>query len=200
MRKQIVLLSAKQGGGKTTTQRALLTRLLDKNFNVVMLNFADIIYEMHDKVIATLSQHWPDRGIVKDGPLLQLLGTEWGRNTIDKDIWVKCLRSKADQWFSQQTGDSVVIVGDCRFKNEFEFFPDALRVRLTCREEVRRLRCSMWRPNVSHPSEIDLDSTEYLNLFDLQLNTELTPVDGCVDLIVAKLMKCDWQGKRRSNF
>lgn len=45
--------------------------------------------------------------------LLQTLGTEWGRNSVDPDIWVKC----AENAVNELPGVSVVF-DDVRFENE----------------------------------------------------------------------------------
>ncbi len=44
--------------------------------------------------------------------LMQTLGTEWGRNLIDEDIWLKLVQSKWDVL------DSNMVVADVRFENE----------------------------------------------------------------------------------
>jgi nucleoside-triphosphatase THEP1 len=183
--KQIILLSGKQGSGKTTLQNSLVTWLQQKELRVVTLNFADVLYEMHNRVLDVLNEYWPRRDIVKDGPLLQLLGTEWGRKTIDEDIWVKIMQYKV----AAAKDVDVFIVGDCRFENEFNAFPEALRVRLRADEGARKKRCSMWRDNTKHPSETGLDEYAVKGLFDLYINTDDTPAAGCLALVLAQLTK-----------
>lgn len=193
---KVVLISGKQGSGKTTLQKALChewtasPRMGDGR----AFNFADIIYEMHDKVLAVLHNYWPDRNLVKDGPLLQLLGTQWGRDTIDTDIWVKCMVKKLEVMAQFNVG--LAVVGDCRFENEFDAFPDALRVRLYCPESTRKLRCSMWRDNVLHPSEIGLDEYHVKNKFDLVLQTHTMTLEQAVFAVFNKL-DLGWMDKRK---
>lgn len=200
---QIVLISGPQGSGKTTTQNLLATRWQERmEQTVYCVNFADILYEMHNSVLSILEQYWPKRDLVKDGPLLQVLGTDWGRKTIDENIWVKCLQNKlkkrrADD-FSGGAVPELVIVGDCRFENEFDGFPEALRVRLECPEEDRKKRCSMWRDNTKHPSEISLDRYAAEGRFDLYLRTDNTDPEACVTLIMAQLQKNVWSEKRKA--
>lgn len=45
---------------------------------------------------------------------MQTLGTEWGRDIIDRDLWVRAWRARVDQ---APAGVGVVI-DDCRFPNE----------------------------------------------------------------------------------
>lgn len=185
---QIVLISGKQGAGKTSLQEALLAQW--KRFagkGGVKLNFADTLYEMHDAVLNILHRHLPKRNIVKDGPLLQLLGTEWGRKTIHQEIWVAILRERIKDFASLQ--DLLFVVGDCRFENEFDGFPEALKVRLTCPEEVRKARCSMWRENTQHPSEVGLDAYEAQGKFDLVIDTSEFNISSAADQVEYLLLQ-----------
>ncbi len=204
MRTQIVLESGKQGSGKDTIAYGCaqaLTRIHSlanvdfkpsfTNFNVVCLKFADTIYTMHDKCLEILKERGVNRAIVKDGYLLQMLGTEWGRKTISENVWVDCLKGQVNnvikKYEKKNCTNLVIFVTDCRFKNEFHAFPEALRVRLDCPEYVRKQRCSMWRNTTRHPSETDLDQYFLAGLFDLTLNTHLLGIEACVNKINAKL-------------
>ena len=192
---KIVLLSGKQGSGKTTLQKALIRKWNDEQTNsqsylkkfAFATNFADVIYEMHDAVLKILHRYWPDRGLKKDGPLLQVLGTQWGRETIDQDVWVKVLRSKIKRDFESDQYCGLIVIGDCRFENEFDAFPDALRVRLYCPEKERKERCEMWRENKTHASEIGLDQYYLNGKFDLVLTTHKAGIDDCVERVFSAL-------------
>lgn len=192
----VISLSAKQGSGKTTLQKALVEALWNRfELHSLVINFADPLYEMHDAVLKVLNQWYPDRGLAKDGPLLQLLGTDWGRKTINDNIWVDLTKARVKQAFKDNP-KQIVIIGDCRFQNEFHAFPNALRVRLQCPEAIRKIRCSMWRENTEHPSEVGLDQYDARGWFDLYIDTWKTPVEGCVDLVIAQLQKGSWLEKR----
>jgi hypothetical protein len=74
--------------------------------------------------------------------MLQTLGTQWGRNLINADIWVKLMEKKIDL-----VDDSVIVIDDIRFPNEVEM--------------VYRMRGYMFRinrPTITsndvHPSEL----------------------------------------------
>lgn len=199
---KIVMLSGKQGSGKTTVQKALaLEWQKRRGGRAICVNFADVLYEMHDKVLGVLYNYIPRRDIVKDGPLLQVLGTEWGRNTLGENIWVEILKERIAQLAhgNAHYSDLLFIIGDCRFMNEFQGIPTALRVRLEAEYETRKSRCSMWRENSTHPSEIGLDDVSAAKEFDLYLytgNETNVGVDGCVSLIIAQLDKNVWMEKR----
>lgn len=159
------------GSGKTTLANAIL-----KEFNSgVRLRFAQPLYEMHDacRVIMDKYAISYDKS-KKDGNLLQLLGTEWGRKHHGDNVWVEALKNA----YQGLPKGSIAVVEDCRFKNELEAFrqePFKVFVRLECDRWSRQTRCSMWRENENHPSEIDLDSYVYEpDKFDLILNTKTT--------------------------
>lgn len=174
---KILLISGKQGAGKTSLQNEIANswqwKLQDPGSRAIEINFADIIYSMHDFCIGKLHSYYP-RDIKKDGPLLQLLGTEWARNTIDKNIWVNVLKARIKELslHNSHYKNILFIIGDCRFENEFDGFPEALKVRLEAAEHVRQQRCSAWRDRTDHPSEIGLDKYSQEGRFDLLFETD----------------------------
>lgn len=175
---KVILISGKQGSGKTTLQTNLYLRFSEEN-TADILNFADIIYDIHDFALEELEKAGIKRDIVKDGPLLQLLGTEWGRNTIDKNIWVKALQGKV-----KNSSADFVIIGDTRFENEFDGFPDAIKIRLECVEEIRKERCSQWRDRTDHPSETGLDEYALSGAFDLYIDTGKKSANQALETVV----------------
>ena len=187
---KVVMLSGKQGSGKSTLQRTLASDWTEAGGLSFELNFSDVIYEMHNYVLQVLDRHLPPRGITKDGALLQLLGTEWGRRTLGDDIWIRCLEERVQQVHGSIAFDpkeALVIIGDCRFPNEFDAFPEALRLRLIAREEIRRIRATSWRENSTHQSEVALDNYEADWKFDLIFDTEVLAVSECSSLIMRAL-------------
>jgi hypothetical protein len=72
------------------------------------------------------------------------------------------------------------IVSDCRFRNEFDGFPDAFKVRLECDRDIRKSRCSQWRENDTHISETDLDGYAEEGKFDCVIDTGDLTVQECL--------------------
>jgi len=191
---KVVLISGKMGSGKSTLAEAL-EKAWDAQGGVAYLkNFADSIYEMHDYCLGYVNDFGvalPDSMKVessqrthKDRKLLQWLGTEWGR-TIDENIWVSILKEKIDIAMAVCDNENpLFIVADCRFENEAEAFPNALKVRLNCSREVRKERCTRWTDTDDHPSETGLDRYKG---FDMTLDTTVTSVEDCLKLVMAKL-------------
>jgi hypothetical protein len=201
MSHKVIVISGKQGSGKTTLSEALSNKLRHKGWSVAHLKFAGPLYQMHDLCLGILKEGGIERDIVKDGPLLQMLGTEWGRKTIDENIWVKLAQADIAQTVrkAEELGYEklCILIDDCRFKNELEGLPEALRVRLECAPSVRKERCEAWRDNENHPSEIDLDDLVHKpGAFDVIFNTGTQTVEHCSTMIAAQLDKDRWLEKR----
>ena len=216
-----LLISGKQGSGKTTLQNeiAMTWQSRIKGGRAITVNFADVIYQMHDLCLNVL-ERYHYRGIKKDGKLLQLLGTEWGRKTIADNIWVSVLKNRINELILNNShhANLLFIIGDCRFRNEFDGFPEALRIRLECPRDIRKERCPAWRDTETHPSEIDLDEYakfsegEQLSFmsffktnekpktkFDLTFHTDLDSINHCVEITMNELLAFNWLNSRKTN-
>lgn len=184
---KVIMVSGKQGAGKSSLCDSLGEVLAAQGYDIVRKRFASVLYEMHDAVLDIARRY----GITvkdKDGPLLQLIGTEWGRKTIDENMWVNCLQNVYKS-FQKHISDRpfILLVEDLRFINEFEGFPDAVRIRLTCPRDIRRERAHSWRDNETHPSEVDLDEHEAKGLFDLVIDTSVDSKEVTLNLAMVYL-------------
>jgi energy-coupling factor transporter ATP-binding protein EcfA2 len=158
---QIILISGKQGSGKTTLVKAfeIFARNSNENIQFVGMKFADPLYKMQNRVLDVLDEYGFETPN-KDGVLLQLLGTEWGRKVYGDDIWAKICRRRVDfeiAHFILRQEKLLIVIDDCRFPNELEIFPDAFKIRLHADRDVRKERCDAWRENENHLSETALD-------------------------------------------
>jgi len=201
METKIIMLSGKQGSGKDTIADTIAEFVqCNKSIYVVKLKFASTIYEMHDaclKILESRNIFRPE--VKKDGPLLQLLGTEWGRLTIDKNIWVECLQGEINNEIKKmgntQCKTLYIFITDCRFPNEFDGVTDAYRVRLECDREIRKSRADGWRESDTHLSETALDEYSAAGKFDLTLDTYALGKASCAKIILNKI-RDDWKGAR----
>lgn len=76
---------------------------------------------------------------------MQTLGTEWGRNLIRDDLWIKSLQSR----IKAQSEVEDMVVDDCRFLNE------AAALKESGAKLVRIWRTSL-NPDKTHPSELEI--------------------------------------------
>lgn len=139
------------------------------------LAFADPLYEMQNAVCAVLREYGFETKR-KYGSLLQFLGTEFGRTEFGPDIWVNIAKHRMERLerncFNYHGQRGVFIISDCRFENELNAFPGAIKVRLECAEEIRKSRIlttpgQNWCENTNHPSETGLDHiTDWSGKFD----------------------------------
>lgn len=170
----IIMLSGKQGAGKSAAADDLQKALEEKGCKVVRYKFAQPLYDMHEAIYKVAETYGIERHPEgKDGPLLQVLGTEWGRKTKGYDIWINAARAfvRKVQTDGFDCASPSVIIDDLRFQNEFDAFPGAFRVRLECAEPVRKTRTHCWRENSTHQSEVDLDGYAEEGRFDLVCDT-----------------------------
>lgn len=170
------MISGKQGSGKSSLSRAICQHLNETRADLFakQIRFAAPLYEMHEacRKVAMLYGIPFDE---KEGRLLQLIGTEWGRTVKGENTWVNALREmikvyKMREELAVDFDETIYVIDDCRFKNEFYGFKDeAYTIRLIAPEEARKVRTHAWRSDTTHPSEIDLDGIE--SEFDLVIDT-----------------------------
>lgn len=129
----IALHSDRPGCGKTTLANMLIGHLFDKS---ALLSFADPVKAMakafmeshgysQEEIAAALYGSTDDKSLplwrVAGSPsarrLMQVIGTEMGRNGIHPDVWTENLIARA---LSMQSIVGAVIVDDLRFPGEYK--------------------------------------------------------------------------------
>lgn len=172
-RVDIILISGKQGSGKTTTSRAIekAARRLGYDY-VVTLKFAAPLYVLHEYILNKMEFLTGKPREEKDGLLLQVLGTDWGRRKLGDNVWCDIVKREIEKQSESKKGKKLFIIDDARFENEFDAFSEiALTIRLDAPEEVRKSRTESWRENTNHPSEVGLDSYAADGCFDAYEDT-----------------------------
>jgi len=191
----IILLSGKIGSGKTSQTKELKRILENYGLTVHHLLYAKPLYDMHDKVLQVLASYGVVRNIPKDGVLLQHLG-DWIRNTIDQEALIKLMHNKVDQLSKEAMEHPLIvissvifIVDDARTENEFNAFPDALKIRLECPEDVRVERCEDPSRDLYHFTETGLDKYASEGKFDMYLDTFKSPKKANTMLILKECIE-----------
>lgn len=112
---RLIALCGYKGVGKSTYAKFLAGE------NGVVLSFATPIKHMlkvlvgHEYVFGDKKNDMTHLGVT-GRVLLQTLGTEWGRQTIDQDIWVRSMKhTLTDTMFTEY---HPIVIDDLRFENE----------------------------------------------------------------------------------
>ena len=165
--RRILFISGKAGAGKSALARAVHKLVVADGLSPIALKFADPLYSLHRVVYETMAEYGIELTTTIDRRLLQLLGTEWGRQTISDDVWVRCLRNRITAVMAHP--QAIVLVDDVRFPNELsmESLHGICKVRLSADAAVRKIRAAKWT-DTPHVSETALDDATG---FDITLDT-----------------------------
>lgn len=120
----LIGLTGRAGSGKSTA-----AAFLEDEYGFAHIAFADPIVDMIGALFNTagIDGAWMAERALKEQPttlgfsyrhLAQTLGTEWGRNTVAPDFWLRVATLRVRELL--RTGDNVVI-SDVRFPNEADW-------------------------------------------------------------------------------
>lgn len=177
---KIIAICGKAGSGKDYIASKYIIPYI-KNVlkcTVVQLSFAD---QMKVNVMTKYDISYKDLYETKTQEtrkLLQLEGTELGRNVHGQDIWIKYY----DNWIKvlKNRGVDYIITCDVRFQNEFSYLKgkNSIIVKLVApiRHHNRILKESNGDINIynqfkNHISECDLDNVSY-DQFNIVINND----------------------------
>lgn len=180
----------KQRAGKDTA-----AEFLAKVYGGTIYKFADPLYEMMHSIyeIAGL----PHGSNTKDRTLLQLLGTDWGRKTIDPDIWMNIMdRRLTDQSrihdtmkehsIFQDYNEDNIFITDARFSNEIELLKKH-GFKIYYIDATEENRISRGAVNLTHASETALDNYSSYD-YIIDNNDKIQKFYGKVEIIYNGLL------------
>ena len=123
----IVLVTGEAGSGKDYFAERLSAKLRQRLNLVFISRLADPIYKIAEVILGEeVVEKYSDRDLKEEiiprinmslRELLQKIGTEFIRNMIDEDYFVKEVIFKSRRYPSD-----IIIVPDCRFMNEYQEF------------------------------------------------------------------------------
>lgn len=174
--KNVIAITGKAGSGKDT-----VASFLEENYGYKNYKFAEPIYgilkvafNLSDEKINALKRYDENKEAFIPGytdityrKALQLIGTEFFRNSIDKDIWASNLIDRL-----RTSSDNKIVISDLRFPNELE----ALK---KYKEHFNLNVIKVVRPN----SGLDKTLAEHESeLYDLPANIEIYNDKGLPEL------------------
>ena len=165
--KQIIAIHGKMHSGKTTTAEYLRVHL-----RAVVKPFAKPIKDF------AFDLGWNGLKDNKGRKLLQLLGTEVGRECIRDTLWVE----KWQESLRDTGSNTVIICDDLRFQNEYEHLVDLSKsVPVSIIHVIRPMDISWWRKlKPKHASERGID-------FNLDLKPHVIYNSGTISQLHDKL-------------
>lgn len=174
---KLIGLTGKAGSGKDT-----VANYLKKDHWWQSVAFADPIRAGMRAIIGLEDKHFqhPDKEVVlpefgkSPRQMMQTLGTEWGRECVNQDLWLILADKKIKQFHAQGFN---VAVTDVRFENEAEF------IRKQGGTIVHVHRDVAGTPH-NHPSEAGVDYCEQdIIIFN---NASLIDLYDAVEVYIVK--------------
>jgi len=169
----------KQRAGKDTCAEYLKSKLGGR-----IIKFADPLYRMQEEIYKIA--HLQHNSSTKDRLLLQFLGTEWARKTINPNLWVELMEDNL-KWLNEHYNGNLYIT-DCRFPNELQLL-EKYNFKIIQIHRSDELRIAAGASNLTHESETALDG----HYFDNQItnnDTFLELYDHLNDIIIPEGSYC----------
>lgn len=139
MKNIIVGLASPAKGGKDMVADVIERELRDNRFSVIKMRFADPLKDLVAMLFgwdrARLDNDTPYKetpdcrwGLITPRKALQLIGTEMFRDGplytgFGINMWLECMRDRLEAANEEYT-DQLIIIPDCRFRDEFKLVKD----------------------------------------------------------------------------
>jgi len=173
--------------GKMRAGKDTCAEYLQQKYGGQIMKFADPLYDIQKAIyeIAGL----PHTEFTKDRLLLQFIGTDWGRKTIDPDLWMKIMKKrlenmlkkdkiKQENYLFNDFSASSIFVTDARFPNEVQMLKE-MGFIVVYIERPLEDRIAAGAKNLDHASETALDN---FNDYDFHLHNHGTIRDLYKDI------------------
>jgi hypothetical protein len=150
---KVIAFAGAAGSGKDTAADYLV-----KYYGYARCAFAEPLKAALNAMFGWTMEQWNDRewkeSVIPDigkspRQMAQTLGTEWGRELVNRDLWLKLAYRKLEQ--AHNSGVAGIVFTDCRFPNEAQFV-------IECGGSVLHISRPALRAVSSHVSEQTLPS------------------------------------------
>jgi len=179
---KIIGISGKMGSGKNYFAEKIIYPYFKDKYNILIIGFGDQMKtELYSRDITLLYDQLYDHKTFETRQKLQQYGTENGRDKYHQDIWVRGLDIQIETFKRRCGENSMVIICDVRFKNEFDYIKSkdgkVVRIEATNRTGDRYLReanNNMEKIVIikNHSSEISLDN----HIFDYIIKNDYNDI------------------------
>lgn len=119
----IIGLHAKKRSGKDT-----LAAMICENLGYSQVAFAEPLYRGLKAMFPFIpAECWENRNLIMPclgksvNEMLQSLGTEWGRENVLGDVWVRVADAKAKERLREASKPRGIVFSDVRYANEAEY-------------------------------------------------------------------------------
>lgn len=144
----IIGLAGKMGSGKSTAVETLQFYLKDQ---VKLVKLAQPLYDIQEFAYRRIQQAYQrPSDFVKDRKLLQFLGGEWGRDSLDKNLWLNLWKYDA---VALENRGFLVVCDDVRYDNEAEMIKDLGGIIIRIDAENTHTRINTANGIYNHQSE-----------------------------------------------
>lgn len=141
----VIAFTGSMGSGKST-----ICNIIKSTYPPVKVQkFAQPLYDIQDYIYARCKLPAPE---TKDRKLLQWIGTEWGRDTQSKTLWVDLWKQEIKR-ITHMHPETLILCDDVRFEEEAQAVQDVggLIVKVEATPAIRKKRIEL--SGTSHASE-----------------------------------------------
>lgn len=144
-RPRIIGLSGRAGSGKTTVAGMIPAAVVVQLADPLYAGLSAMLGVPESMLRSPAYKEVPFLGLGKSPrQMMQTLGTEWGRDLIDRSIWIRLLERRIETLESQ--GVRTIVVADVRFENEAS--------------AIRQMGGEVWRVRRDGPATASSHSSE----------------------------------------
>lgn len=183
---KLIAFTGAMGSGKSTAIQYLKDTNLDKK--IELIKFAGPLYDMQEYIYRRIDKVYKrPETFVKDRKLLQWIGTDWGRNTVGDDVWVRLWKEEVN-YAAENYSHAIIVCDDCRFDNEAEAIKQAggILVKIVSDKNYDRITTANGIPNHASESGVSKQLVDFVVENNDTLEAFKEKLDAIFDLTLNK--------------